>query len=260
MTAGGSEPASRPARDWDARTYDRISDVQLRWALEQLDRIELHGDEVVLDAGCGSGRVTAVLADLVPRGRVYGVDVAPSMVEHAAAALGDRAVVLCQDLVELDLPERVDLIFSNATFHWVPDHGALFAALHRTLRPGGRLVAQCGGQGNIDRFRRLAERVAQEPPFAEHFADWTSPWNYQDADSTGDRLRAAGFSDVTTWLEEKPTPLEDPGPFVRTVCLLPHLRRLPEGLHARFVDTVLARSGRPFVLDYVRLNMTACAS
>ena len=123
----------------------------------------------MLDAGCGSGRVTALLADLVPRGRIYAVDVAPSMAAHAREALGDRAIVLCQDLVELDLPEPVDAIFSNATFHWISDHDALFAALHRTLKDGGQLVAQCGGLGNIDSFRNLADDVAGEEPFAPYF-------------------------------------------------------------------------------------------
>ena len=146
MTAAGE------SRDWDAASYDRVSDPQLAWALEQLDRLDLQGDEVVLDAGCGSGRVTALLADRVPRGKVFAVDVAPSMVAHARSALGDRATVLCQDLVELDLPEPVDAAFSNATFHWVHDHERLFAGLHRALNPGGRLVAQCGGIGNIDAF------------------------------------------------------------------------------------------------------------
>src|SRR5439155_8593836 len=119
------------SRDWDAATYDRVSDPQLSWAREQLERLELGGDEVVLDAGCGSGRVTALLADRVPHGRVYAVDVAPSMAKHAQEALGDRATIFCQDLVELALPEPVDAIFSNATFHWIADHDALFAALFR---------------------------------------------------------------------------------------------------------------------------------
>jgi trans-aconitate 2-methyltransferase len=232
-----------------------VSDPQFRWALEQLDRLDLQGDEVVLDAGCGSGRVTALLADRVPRGRVYGVDAAPSMAEHAAAALGDRATVLRQDLVELDLPERVDVVFSNATFHWVPDHDALFAALHRALQPGGRLLAQCGGRGNIDRFRRTADQVASEQPYAEYFQGWVGPWNYADAAETDQRLRAAGFADVHTWLEERPTPLDDPAPFVRTVCLVRHLDRLPAERHDDFIAAVLDRCERPFVLDYVRLNM-----
>ena len=121
------------------------------------ERLALAGDEVVLDAGCGSGRVTALLADLVPRGRVYAVDVAPSMVAHAREALGDRATVLCQDLVELDLPEPVDAIFSNATFHWIHDHDALFAALHRDAqarRPARRPVRRAGQHRRVPHARR----------------------------------------------------------------------------------------------------------
>ena len=245
------------SRDWDAATYDRVSDPQLGWAREQLDRLPLSGDEVVLDAGCGSGRVTALLADLVPRGRVYGVDVAPSMALHAASVLGKRATVYCQDLVELSLPEPVDAIFSNATFHWIHDHDTLFGALHRTLKPGGRLVAQCGGRGNIDAFRNTADAVAAERPFAPYFADWKRPWNYATDDETAVRLRDAGFTQVETWLEPKSVTPADGRAFAQTVCLVRHLDPLPEQLRGPFVDEVLARMGDPLVLEYVRLNMTA---
>jgi trans-aconitate 2-methyltransferase len=248
---------STASRDWDAASYDRVSDIQLTWALEQLEGLELNGDEVVLDAGCGSGRVTALLADRVPRGRVYGVDVAPSMAEHAAQTLGERATILCQDLVELSLPEPVDVAFSNATFHWIHDHDALFAALYRTLKPGGRLHAQCGGLGNIDAFRVLADALASEEPFAPHFADWKRPWNYADAPDTAERLRRAGFEGVETWLEPKSVTPADPRAFVRTVCVVRHLDPLPEELRETFVDEVMRRAGEPFVLDYVRLNMRA---
>jgi trans-aconitate 2-methyltransferase len=245
------------SRDWDAATYDRVSDPQLGWAREQLERLELTGGEVVLDAGCGSGRVTALIADLVPRGRVYAVDAAPSMVAHAREALGDRAIVLCQDLVELDLPEPVDAIFSNATFHWIHDHDALFAALHRTLGPGGQLVAQCGGRGNIDAFRTLADAIAGEEPFAPYFVDWQRPWNYATDTDTAQRLERAGFEGVSCWLEPKSVEPEDPRAFIQTVCLVRHLDPLPPGLRASFVDRVLERAGDPVVLEYVRLNMTA---
>ncbi len=245
------------ARDWDATSYDRISAPQQRWAAEQMDRLALDGDEVVLDAGCGSGRVTAELVRRVPRGRVYGVDAAPSMVAHAREALGDRVTVLCQDLVELDLPEPVDVVFSNATFHWIADHDALFAALSRNMAPGARLVAQCGGRGNIDSFRRLSDEVARERPFAAHFSDWRGPWNYAGPEQTERRLRAAGFDDVRAWLQERPTPIADAREFVATVCLVRHLDQLPSGLRGPFVDAVLERIGTPLVLHYVRLNMTA---
>ena len=250
-------PSGRLARDWDAASYDRISDPQFAWAREQLERLPLDGDEVVLDAGCGSGRVTALIADLVPQGRVYAVDVAPSMAEHAKASLRDRAIVLCQDLVELDLPEPVDAIFSNATFHWIHDHDALFASLHRTLKPGGQFVAQCGGRGNIDAFRTLADDIAGEEPFAPYFVDWQRPWNYATDTDTATRLERAGFTDVQTWLEPKSVTPADPRTFIQTVCLVRHLDPLPAELRDPFVDQVLERSGEPFVLDYVRLNMTA---
>jgi trans-aconitate 2-methyltransferase len=246
---------SATSRDWDAATYDRVSDVQVGWAMEQLERLPLQGDEVVLDAGCGSGRVTAELAGRVSEGRVYGVDVSPSMAEHAAAALGDRATILCQDLVVLELPESVDAIFSNATFHWIHDHDALFAALHRVMKPGARLVAQCGGRGNIDAFRRTADEVAEEERFAPYFVDWARPWNYAGDEETAARLKRAGFAEVKTWLEPKRVfPERD---FIKTVCLIRHLDPLPVELRDAFVDRVIDRCGEPVVLEYVRLNMTA---
>ncbi len=246
-----------PSRDWDAATYDRISGPQQAWAAEQLDRLELAGDEYVLDAGCGSGKITAELVRRVPRGRVYAVDAAPSMVSHTQAALGNKVTALCQDLAELALPEPVDVVFSNATFHWIPDHDALFAALHRNLKAGGRLLAQCGGRGNIDSFRRLAEAVAAEEPFAPYFADWVKPWNYATAEETAARLKRAGFADVSCWLQDRPTTPEEPRSFISTVCLVRHLDPLPAELHDPFIDRVLERAGDPLVLEYVRLNMSA---
>jgi trans-aconitate 2-methyltransferase len=165
--------------------------------------------------------------------------------------------VLCQDLVELELPEQVDAIFSNATFHWIHDHDALFAALHRTTAPGGQLVAQCGGRGNIDAFRTLADAVAGEEPFARHFVGWKRPWNYATDSETEERLRRAGFTEISCWLEPRSVTPEDPRAFIQTVCLVRHLDPLPDELQTEFVDRVLERAGDPLTLEYVRLNMTA---
>ena len=244
-------------RDWDAGTYDRVSEPQFSWALEQLDRLALRGDEVVLDAGCGTGRVTALLAERLPHGRVYGVDASPAMAQHATKALGDRARILTQDLVQLDLPEPVDAVFSNATFHWIHDHAALFDALHKAMKPGARLVAQCGGVGNIEAFRRAAASVAGEEPFDHFFVDWQEPWNYADERDTARRLEQAAFKGVNTWLE--PKRVEPDRAFVETVCLLPYLKRLSADIGPVFVDRVLKRAGEPLVLEYVRLNMNAQA-
>jgi trans-aconitate 2-methyltransferase len=245
-------------RDWDATTYDKVSVPHAAWAEEQFTRLALGGDEIVLDAGCGSGKITALLAEKVPNGHVYAVDVAPSMVAHTRESLGDSVTALQQDLTELSLPEPVDAVFSNATFHWVMDHDKLFAALHRNMKPGAQLVAQCGGFGNIRSFREAADDVATgDPRFAPFFGDWEPVWNYQTPEATRERLERAGFAQIETWLEDRPTTLSEAAPFVRTVCLVRHLDRIPAELHEPFVEAVLSRFPSPLVLEYVRLNMTA---
>lgn len=159
MSAGASGATNGP-RDWDAATYDRVSGPQVEWARGVLDRLALEGDETVLDAGCGSGRVTALLIERLPQGTVIAVDAAPSMVAKARASLGDAGDVRQLDLAALDLDAEVDAVFSNAVFHWIADHAALFARLYAALRPGGRLVAQCGGAGNVERFQPRRARWA----------------------------------------------------------------------------------------------------
>jgi trans-aconitate 2-methyltransferase len=243
--------------DWDASTYHRVAGPQAEWAERVLARLPLEGSETVLDAGCGSGRVTELLLERLPRGHVVAVDAAPSMVEHAREALGDRAKVLCQDLAELELDEPVDAAFSNAVFHWITDHERLFASLFAALRPGAPLVAQCGGEGNVERFHEIAREVAAEPPYAGYFEGWNGPWNFAGPEQTAARLERAGFGEIETWLEPAPARPDDPESFTRTVCLRPHIDRLPEALRDVYVREVVARCGEPFQLDYVRLNIDA---
>ena len=246
------------SRDWDAAGYDRLSGPQVEWALRVLERLPLRGDETVLDAGSGSGRVTQLLLDRRPHGRVVAVDSAPSMVEHAREALDpERATVFQADLTELALDEPVDAAFSNAVFHWIADHDVLFARLHAALKPGGRLVAQCGGKGNVERLHQAARAVASAEPYAPYLADWQGPWNFVGAEETAERLERAGFAEVKTWLEPYPVRPPDPASFVRVVCLGPHLGRLPDELHDSYIHAVLERSG--VELDYVRLNIDAKA-
>jgi trans-aconitate 2-methyltransferase len=244
-------------RDWDAVTYDRVSDPQVEWARAVLERLELRGDETVLDAGCGSGRVTKMLLEKLPDGHVIAVDSSPSMVEHAREALDGRATVLRADLAELELDERVDAVFSNAVFHWIGDHERLFGRLHAALCSGGRLVAQCGGKGNVEAFHRAAREVAGEPPFAEYLEGWRGPWNFAGDRETADRLERAGFTEVRAWLEPKTVRPEWPMGYLRSVCLGYHVERLPEDLRDAYVETVEGRLGDEVELDYIRLNMEA---
>ena len=235
---------------WDAGTYDRSSAPQQAWSADVLGRLEgIAPDATVLDVGCGTGRVTEALLDLVPRGRVLAFDASPAMVELARARLGERAEVWCQDVLELALGEPVDAVVSNAVLHWVPDHDRLWERLAGALRPGGRLEVQCGGEGNIARVREVIDAVA--PP---ELAGW-SPWVFAGPPETEQRLRAAGFDEVRCWLQERPTHPEDVDAFVRTSVLPAHLARLAEERREAFAAAVVSRVELP--LDYVRLNVSA---
>ncbi len=244
-------------RSWDAETYDRVAEPQLAWAHEVMARLPLDGDETVLDAGCGPGRVTLALVDRLPRGEVIAVDGSPAMVARARKALDGRAQVLEQDLASLELAEPVDAIFSNAVFHWIPEHEKLFERLYAALRPSGVLVAQCGGDGNLASLAALVPSVAARTPFAEHLAGWNRAWEFPDVASTSAHLEAAGFGDIRCLLEKRPTEPGEPLEFLRMGPLGPYLDRLPPELHESFVDTVANEMGDPLVLDYVRLNIDA---
>jgi len=247
-------------REWDAETYDAISDPQFSWGMEVLERLELRGDEAVIDAGCGSGRVAERLIDRLPSGSLLAVDASEAMIAKARERLGDRASYLVADLSELEVDKAVDLIFSTATFHWILDHERLFGRLSEALRPGGRLVAQCGGIGNVAEHARAIAAVATRPEFAPYFGGMTVMWNFAGPEETEARLRAAGFAEAHCWLEPKPVTPPDPLRFTMTVTLGPHLARLPEDLRRPFAEAILAESPQPLTLDYVRLNIEARVS
>jgi trans-aconitate 2-methyltransferase len=245
------------AHDWDAASYERVGAPVRAFGLALLDRLELRGDETVLDAGCGSGGVTRDLIDRVPDGRVIGIDASPSMIEQAREALGDAAEWRVGDLQELELEEQVDVVFSSATFHWIPDHQLLFTRLFAALRPGGRLLAQCGGRGNIEAIVRALDAAGRESPFAEYLGGWAGPWNFAGPDETVGRLNRAGFVDTEAGLHVEPVHPDDPGEFLRTMILGAHLDRLPADMHDSLIRRVAGELPEPPTIEYIRLTMSA---
>ncbi len=260
MSAGPDRRAGGDAVDWDAATYDRVADPQEEWGLEVLGRLELLGDESALDAGCGSGRVTRHLAERLPEGRVVGVDASPSMIEHAREALapfGDRVELFATDLLELTLDRPVDVVYSNAVFHWVLDHERLFERLFAALVPGGVIEAQCGGLGNVAEWKREIEACEGDERFSPYLRGMRDIHYFASVDDTRARLERCGFEVGQIWLEDKVVQPREPRAFVRSVGLTHHLERLPEALHEEFVDAVLGSMPRPLTLEYVRLNISA---
>jgi trans-aconitate 2-methyltransferase len=251
--------ARERAVDWDAETYDRVANPQEEWGRQVLARLELRGDETVLDAGCGSGRVTRLLLERLPAGRVIGVDASPSMVAKAREWLADddRVELRVADLAELELAEPVDAIFSNATFHWIGDHRRLFEVLFACLAPGGPLEAQCGGEGNVAELVRNLEALQGDARFAPYLRGFRVNWNFASVEDTRTRLARAGFGEIECWLERRRVQPPEPRDFFRAGGPGSQLEYLPDELHETFIDAVLGSMPRPFTLEFVRLNISA---
>jgi trans-aconitate 2-methyltransferase len=253
--------------DWDATTYERVSEPQFRWGLRVLERLVLQGSETVVDQGCGAGRLTEVLLDRLPSGRVVALDASEAMLERAGARLaryGERVSFVHADAAAWVARPAVDVVFSTATYHWVRDHDALFASIHASLRPGGALVAQCGGAGNLGRLRARTAAMRARQEYAPFFDRFEEPWLYATPAETQQRLERSGFVDIRVWDEPAPTTFDDDasyGEFVAKVILRDELPRLPDdGARDRYLAEVVdgaRREDPPRVLDYHRLNIEA---
>jgi trans-aconitate 2-methyltransferase len=229
-----------------------------RWGSDVLSRLTLRGDETVLDAGCGSGRVTEMLLERLPDGHVIALDAAPGMLDEARrrlARFGDRVSLVEADLLELSpavLGDRgpVDAVLSTATFHWVLDHDRLFHNLAGVMRPGAELQAQCGAAGNIEGLLAAVRATG---------AERAGTWVYATPEETRARLEQAGFDHVAVWTHPEPTRLErgeELETYLGTVCLRAHVAGLEGPDRADLLRRVADAMPEP-VIDYLRLNMDA---
>jgi trans-aconitate 2-methyltransferase len=255
-----------PRIEWNSEAYDKLSDPQFNWGMKLMSRLDVRGDESVMDAGCGSGRLTAELLTRLPRGRVVAVDYSENMLRTAherLAAHGDRVRFVHGDLADLPLVREVDGIFSNAVFHWVPDHDAMFRSLFRALKPGGWLLAQFGGKGNLDRLRGRLYAAGEREGYADFLSGYRDVAHFESEEITHERMASAGFVQIETESFAAPVQfasLAEMMEFVKTVNAHQIISRLPEEIADRYLAEALADAATddpPFTLDYVRLTVRA---
>lgn len=244
--------------EWDAPTYNAIPLPHVQWGSGVLQRLEPQPGELLLDLGCGPGRDVERLLTMRPGVQVVGVDGSAKMLaEFDRRFAGQPAVRSVRaDLTEPLTPDRIGLsrpadgIFSVACFHWVQDHAALFRNVAALLRPGGRLVAECGGAGNV---RRVSEAIAAvkgaEP---EH-------WTFEDVDATLSNLECAGL--VVDDVRLRPDPLllsdrDELETYLAAVVLGKELALMPADGGRAYVSAV-ARRLAGGTIDYERLEIEA---
>ena len=258
---------TQPSTHWNAEVYDRIGTPMRRWAQAVIDDLHLGGDETILDAGCGSGSVTFDLLERLPRGRIYAVDSSPDMISKIKQAIEERGITnvipIRADLTDFKLPEEVDVVFSNAVLHWIPDDNALFGCLLRTAKPGGRFRAQCGGGANIARLMAATHAVEEREPYSRYLG-MAEFRKYRTAEEATAAMERAGWTDVRAELFDSPVRFDntdDAALYLRTIILQRHVAALPPEHQQPFLEAVIAetvrRYGEPFTADYVRLDLWA---
>lgn len=244
--------------EWDARRYDTMPLPHEQWGTGVVRRLGPEPDELLLDLGCGTGRDVEYLLAVQPAVEVVGVDASTAMLAEFDRRFEGRGGVrsvhadLTQPLrtEQLGLSRPVDGVFSVACFHWVPDHASLFTRIAAVIRPGGRLVAECGGAGNVARVSSAIAAAKGADP--DH-------WAFEGADVTRAQLEQADF--VVDDVRLRPDPLVLPDrpaleAYLATVVLGKDLAALPVAEHAEYVSRVA--DGLPdLTIDYVRLEFEA---
>ena len=232
---------------WNPADYAANSAVQQSWAGELIARLQLRGDEHILDVGCGDGKITAELAMAVPRGWVIGMDASAEMIGFARktfpASEFSNLKFQIADARKIRFRKRFDVVFSNAALHWVDDHEAILRGATSVLKVGGRLVVSCGGIGNahdvflalrpemrLKRWREFFRRMPL-PYFFYTPADYEkwlpqSGFSIQRLELTPKDATYAGAAGFATWL--------------RTTWL-PFIQRVPEDLREEFIAAVTRR-------------------
>jgi trans-aconitate 2-methyltransferase len=252
---------------WDARTYDKVSsNVQLEWGRKLLEKRKWVGNEIVMDAGAGSGNLTKILADKVPQGHVYAVDADSNMVQQAKSNLsGCRNVqVINSSMDKVSLPTEVDVIFSNAALHWILDQEGVFLHFWKLLKPNGELLIDYGGHGNLERPLSVIFKIMQSEQFKEHFANWKQSWYFPKPDETERLLQKVGFKEIQVDLSSQIISFSDRqsfATFVTTVIMKPFLGYLPNANRKQqFIDAFLNEfegHGWPWSLEFMRLTISA---
>ena len=232
---------------WDAEDYGRSSSAQHVWARELIAKLRLERGESVLDIGCGDGKVTTEIAALVPNGRVVGIDNSPEMVDFATRSFsGESAhnlLFFLRDAGEMDFTEEFDVVFSNATLHWVIDHRPVLRGICRALRPGGRVLLQMGGRGNAAEILVVMDGLPADPKWQRCFPEPVNPYAFYGPEEYAGWLIEAGLTPVRLELLAKD--MAQPGKdglasWVRTTWL-PYTQRVPEEMRDEFVADIVER-------------------
>lgn len=256
---------------WDAKDYADNSQHQYQWAKELMSKLNLKGTEVVLDVGCGAGKITMELANQLPNGRVVGIDSSEQMINLAKSTVSlskySNLSFEVMDARNISFQEEFDLVFSNAALHWILDQTSVLKGVNRCLKPQGRLLFQMGGRGNTEAVLICFDELRILPEWERYFSGFSFPYSFLDIEEYRILLNEAKLTPLRVELLPKVMTFFDAeglAGFVRTTCL-PYTERVPTELRDTLVKKVVERyisrhsinKKDPIHVDMMRLEVEA---
>jgi trans-aconitate methyltransferase len=245
---------------WNADLYDRKHSFVAEYGAALLDLLAPQPGEHILDLGCGTGALTQQIAD---RGAtVIGIDSAASMIAQAQQNYPNLSFQVA-DATNLLFVEQFDAIFSNAVLHWVKPPEAAIASMWQALKPGGRLVVEFGGKGNVKAIATALEQSLREMEYPN--PETLNPWYFPSIGEYTNRLEQQGFEIQFAALFDRPTPLADADGIQNWIKMFAQsfLQAVPAEQQTTFLSQIADRI-RPqlyqngiWVADYRRIRAIA---
>jgi trans-aconitate methyltransferase len=232
------------ALDFDGTKYAQASAHQKEWGKKLIDDLDLKGDERILDLGCGDGVLTLALAERVPRGQVVGVDASPGMLEAARQQYRGNLSFVLLDINDMTYQSEFDVVFSNATLHFVKNHERLLKNVHRALRDSG--IARCNfaADGNCIHYFQVVRETMRLPKFAPFFRDFEWPYFMPDVDAYRTLVGQSPFRKYEVWREnaDRYFPNEEAmTKWLDQPSLVPFLKAVDASDKQAFRDTVVTK-------------------
>ncbi|MDD5056352.1 MAG: methyltransferase domain-containing protein [Sideroxydans sp.] len=232
------------AHEFDGNKYKAASTHQKEWGAKLIRELNISGAERILDLGCGDGALTAQLAALAPRGSVLGIDASRGMIDAALSYMADNLSFEVRDINELHFENEFDVVFSNATLHWIKNHHALLENVHRALKQGGVLRFNFAGDGNCANFFSVVKEAIKLPQFAPYFSAFEWPWYMPTIEEYEALVRGISFAEARVWGENADRFFADKETMIRWIdqpSIVPFLKLVPDEHQAAFRQFVIDR-------------------
>lgn len=163
------------AHEFNGKKYEKASAHQKEWGAKLISELALRDNERVLDLGCGDGVNTALIAEALPNGEVVGIDASKGMIDTATPKEKANLRFILMDIDEIAFEDEFDVVYSNATLHWIKDHHRLLRNVFKALRGGGLLRFNFAADGNCSHFFKVMRKAIEKEEFSRFFRVFHGP-------------------------------------------------------------------------------------